>query len=63
MLKTLNYCIITGIPGIGKTTLAEIIILHYIDKEYEVYKINSDIGKHIVFIIQIKNNYFIMMIF
>lgn len=45
MLKTLNYCIITGIPGIGKTTLAEIIILHYIDKEYEVYKINSDIGE------------------
>ena len=45
MLKKLNYCIITGIPGIGKTTLAEILILHFLDKDYEIYKISNDIGE------------------
>jgi hypothetical protein len=28
ILKEHNYCIISGIPGIGKTTLAEILIIH-----------------------------------
>lgn len=45
MLNKLNYCIITGIPGIGKTTLAEIIILYFLDKEYEIYKVSNDIGE------------------
>lgn len=45
MLKKLNCCIITGIPGIGKTTLAEILILHFLDKDYEIYKISNDIGE------------------
>ena len=43
LLKELNYCIITGIPGIGKTTLAEILILDYLEKDYEVYNIINTI--------------------
>lgn len=43
LLKDLNYCIITGIPGIGKTTLAEILILYYLEKDYEVYNIVNTI--------------------
>lgn len=43
VLKELNYCIISGIPGIGKTTLAEILILHYLSKGYEVIKIENSI--------------------
>ncbi|MBX7379820.1 nSTAND3 domain-containing NTPase [Clostridium chauvoei] len=45
MLKELNYCIITGMPGIGKTTLAEILILHFLEKEYDIYKISNDISE------------------
>lgn len=39
ILKESNYCIITGIPGIGKTSLAEIILLDYISKSFEILKI------------------------
>lgn len=45
ILKELNYCIITGIPGIGKTTLAEILILYFLDKDYEVYNIVNTIDE------------------
>lgn len=45
LLKELNYCIITGIPGIGKTTLAEVLVIHYMDKEFEVYKIVNSIDE------------------
>lgn len=31
-----NYCIISGIPGIGKTTLAEILIVHLLEAGYEL---------------------------
>jgi len=27
-----HYCIIAGIPGIGKTTLAEILLIEYVDR-------------------------------
>lgn len=43
ILTEFNYCIIAGNPGIGKTTLAEIILLHYLDLDYEIYKITADI--------------------
>lgn len=43
ILTEFNYCIIAGIPGIGKTTLAEILLLHYLDLDYEICKITADI--------------------
>lgn len=45
LLNKHNYCVITGIPGIGKTTLAEILVLYHIERDYEVYKIVNGIGE------------------
>lgn len=43
LLKDNNYTIISGIPGIGKTTLAKIICYQYISKDYELVAISMDI--------------------
>lgn len=43
ILKEQRYCIIAGIPGIGKTTLAEILLIDYMRDGYEPIKISSDI--------------------
>lgn len=43
MLTKLNCCIISGIPGIGKTTLAEILSIYYLDQGYQLIKVRSDI--------------------
>ncbi len=45
ILDKYNVCIIAGIPGIGKTILAEMLLLHYINQKYEVIKISSDISE------------------
>lgn len=45
LLDEVHYCIITGIPGIGKTTLAEILIVKYLDMGYELVKISKDISE------------------
>jgi len=38
-----HYCIIAGIPGIGKTTLAEMLILYYTNQNYEIVSVTNDI--------------------
>jgi hypothetical protein len=38
-----HCCIIAGIPGIGKTTLAEILMVDYSARDYEVIKVSSNI--------------------
>ncbi len=43
MLKKYSCCIISGIPGIGKTTLAEILTIYYLDQGYDIIKVRSDI--------------------
>jgi len=43
ILKADHYCIISGIPGIGKTTLAEMLLINYMNEGYEGVKISSDI--------------------
>jgi len=43
ILEKEHYCIVTGIPGIGKTTLAEILLIDYIDRGYEAIRVSSDI--------------------
>ena len=38
-----HFCIISGQPDIGKTTLAEMLIVYYISQGYEVVRVNSNI--------------------
>jgi hypothetical protein len=45
ILRKHNLCIIAGIPGIGKTILAEMLLLHFVDAEYEIVKISNDISE------------------
>jgi hypothetical protein len=44
ILEDHNFCIIAGIPGIGKTILAEMLALHYSRAGYEVVKVSEDIS-------------------
>jgi hypothetical protein len=45
ILKASNLCIIAGIPGIGKTILAEMLLLHFVELRYEIVKITGDISE------------------
>lgn len=45
LLEVLNVVIITGEPGIGKTTLADGLALHYIAKGYEFCDIEESISE------------------
>lgn len=45
ILDKYNFCIIAGLPGIGKTILAEMLTLHYVRLGYEIVKINGDIAE------------------
>ena len=43
LLKNQNVCIISGNPGVGKTTLANMLAVEYIDSGYELIKITQNI--------------------
>jgi hypothetical protein len=45
ILNRYNFCIIAGMPGIGKTILAEMLVLHYSRAGYEVIKVSHDIAE------------------
>ena len=45
ILKNYRVCIISGLPGIGKTTLARMMLLYFFEKGYDVVKIESDISE------------------
>lgn len=45
VLENQKYCIISGVPGIGKTTLAEMILIHYIDQGFEAIRIWESISE------------------
>lgn len=49
MLNKENYCIIAGNPGIGKSTLAEILLLKYFKEQYEVIKVDNISDIHSVY--------------
>jgi hypothetical protein len=44
ILEEHNFCVIAGLPGIGKTILAEMLVLHYSRAGYEVVKVSEDIA-------------------
>jgi len=47
-MDELNFCIISGIPGIpgiGKTTLAEIILIKYLEMDFEIIKVSQNINE------------------
>lgn len=41
ILNNKNFLIISGIPGIGKTTLADMVALRYLEEDYELIYIQS----------------------
>jgi hypothetical protein len=43
ILNNRNFCIIAGIPGIGKTTLAEMLVLYFLTEGFELIRITSNI--------------------
>ncbi len=45
ILEKKHYCIIAGIPGIGKTMLAELLSIEYLSNGYELIKIFGDISE------------------
>ena len=45
ILKENNFLIISGIPGIGKTTLAKILIYNYIARNYDLIVVSRDINE------------------
>jgi len=45
ILKQHNYVIIAGIPGIGKTTLAKMLVLHFLNGNYDFIDISYDISE------------------
>jgi len=45
ILKNHHVCIISGQPGIGKTTLARMLLLYYYERDFDVVKIESDIAE------------------
>jgi ABC-type cobalamin/Fe3+-siderophores transport system ATPase subunit len=45
ILKKHHVCIISGQPGIGKTTLARMLLLYFYERKFDVVKIESDISE------------------
>jgi len=45
ILKDHRVCIISGLPGIGKTTLARMLMLYFYERDFDVVKIESDISE------------------
>lgn len=45
ILRKRHVCIISGLPGIGKTTLARMLLLYFYERGYDIVKIESDISE------------------
>lgn len=45
ILKEYNYVIIAGNPGIGKTTLANMLVLHYLKTNFDFIDVSYDISE------------------
>jgi hypothetical protein len=45
ILSKYNYVLIAGIPGIGKTILADMLVLHFMYQEYDFIDVSFDISE------------------
>lgn len=45
ILEANHYCIVAGNPGIGKTTLAEILLANFAREGYELFKLRDDVAE------------------
>jgi hypothetical protein len=45
ILDSKRVCIIAGVPGIGKTFLARMLMLHHLQQGYEAYVLSADIDE------------------
>lgn len=45
ILRRQGFCIIAGMPGIGKSTLAEMLLIDYMRRGYEPIRISSDVDE------------------
>lgn len=45
ILNDHHFCLITGVPGIGKTTLAEMLIIDHLERNFECFRIWDDVGQ------------------
>ena len=45
ILKEHNYVVIAGIPGIGKTTLANMLVLHFLKSNYDFIDVSYDVSE------------------
>ncbi len=45
ILKDNNYVVIAGIPGIGKTILAKMLVLHFLRSSYDFIDVSYDISE------------------
>jgi len=45
ILKKHNYCVISGIPGVGKTTLAEILVTRLMEDGFALLAVRGEIGE------------------
>ena len=45
ILSEQRFCLITGVPGIGKTTLAEMLVIDHLEREFECFSILDDLGQ------------------
>ncbi len=43
LLREYNYCILSGIPGIGKTTLAHVLITRLMEEDYELITVRENV--------------------
>jgi hypothetical protein len=45
ILKAHHVCVIAGVPGVGKTTLADVLLIHHLNQGYEAVEISRDIAE------------------
>lgn len=45
MLSSQHVCVIAGVPGIGKTMLARMLMLHHMEQGFTAIVISSDVGE------------------